>query len=52
MDEGDRTNLHSKLVNRFGARSEAIYMFVLGFIAISVNGLVAWVVNYPLLFPR
>ncbi len=26
-------------------------MFVLGFIAISVNGLVAWAVNQPLLFP-
>ena len=51
VDDRGHTDLHSKLVDRFGARGEALYMFVLGFIAISVNGLVAWIVNQPLLFP-
>jgi CDP-diglyceride synthetase len=51
VDEWGRADLHKKLVDRFGARGEALYMFVLGFIAISVNGLVAWTVGLPLLFP-
>lgn len=46
-----RTDLHDKLVERFGARGEALYMFVLGFIAVSANGLGAWVVGLPLLIP-
>ena len=50
-DDPGRTDLRDKLVERFGPRGEALYMFVLGFVAISVNGLVAWVVNQPLLFP-
>jgi hypothetical protein len=50
-DDRGRTDLHNKLEDRFGPRGEALYMFVLGFIAISVNGLVAWAVSQPLLFP-
>ncbi len=50
-DDSGRTDLHDKLEERFGPRGEALYMFVLGFIAISLNGLVAWAVNQPLLFP-
>ena len=51
MGDQGRTDLRDKLVYRFGPRGEALYMFVLGFIAISVNGLVAWGINQPLLFP-
>lgn len=50
-DNEGRTDLRDRLVERFGSRGEALYMFVLGFIAISVNGLVAWAVDQPLLFP-
>lgn len=50
-DNEGRTDLRDKLEDRFGSRGEALYMFVLGFIAISVNGLVAWAVDQPLLFP-
>lgn len=50
-DDRGRTDLRNKLEDRFGPRGEALYMFVLGFIAISVNGLVAWAVRQPLLFP-
>lgn len=50
-DDRGRTDLRNKLEDRFGPRGEALYMFVLGFIAISVNGLVAWAVRQPLLLP-
>lgn len=50
-DDRGRTDLRDKLEDRFGPRGEALYMFVLGFAAMSVNGLVAWAVNQPLLFP-
>lgn len=50
-DNRGRTDLRDRLVERYGPRGEALYMFVLGFIAISVNGLVAWAVDQPLLFP-
>ncbi|MGB3632629.1 MAG: HPP family protein [Rubrobacteraceae bacterium] len=45
------TSLRQWLEDHFGPRGEALYMFVLGFIAISANGLVAWAVSQPLLFP-
>ena len=45
------TSFRKRLEDRYGPRGEALYMFVLGFIAISVNGLVAWAVSQPLLFP-
>lgn len=50
-DEGGRTDLHEQLLDRWGARGEALYMFVLGFAAISINGLAAYLLNQPLLFP-
>ncbi|MGF1471528.1 MAG: HPP family protein [Rubrobacteraceae bacterium] len=50
-DRSGYTSLREWLEDRFGPRGEALYMFVLGFIAISVNGLVAWAVSQPLLFP-
>lgn len=50
-NDRDRTDFRNKLVERYGSRGEALYMFVLGFAAISVNGLVAWAVSLPLLFP-
>lgn len=50
-DGRGRTDLRDKLVDRYGPRGEALYMFVLGFIALTVNGLVAWAVDQPLLFP-
>jgi CBS domain-containing membrane protein len=46
-----RNDLHRYLLERFGARGEALYMGVLGFIAITVNGLAAYLLKYPLLFP-
>lgn len=45
------SDLHSYLLQRFGPRGEALYMGVLGFIAIFVNGFVAYLLSYPLLFP-
>lgn len=50
-DESNRTDLHNRLIGRFGSRGEALYMFVLGFAAISINGAAAYLLNYPLLFP-
>lgn len=44
-------DLHALLLERFGARGEALYMGVLGFVAITVNGLAAYLLKYPLLFP-
>ncbi|CAN5560227.1 hypothetical protein BH24ACT22_BH24ACT22_04010 [soil metagenome] len=50
-DRKEYTSLRRWLEDHFGRRGEALYMFVLGFVAISVNGLVAWAVGQPLLFP-
>ena len=50
-NRGGRNNLHSYLCNRFGMRGEALYMGLLGFIAISINGGAAYLLKYPLLFP-
>ena len=50
-DKRGYTSLRERLESRFGHRGEAVYMFVLGFIAISINGTVAYLVKQPLLFP-
>ena len=47
----DATNLHKYLCEKFGMPGEALYMGVLGFIAIFVNGGAAYLLKYPLLFP-
>jgi hypothetical protein len=49
--KGSRNDLHRYLLQRFGTRGEALYVGVLGFIAIAVNGLAAHFLKYPLLFP-
>ena len=50
--DGNRlNNLHSYLCERFGMPGEALYMGVLGFIAIFINGGAAYLLKYPLLFP-
>jgi hypothetical protein len=50
-DNRGRPDLRDKLVERFGRFGEAFYMFVLGMIAISINGFAAYFLKYPLLFP-
>lgn len=50
-NEDSRNDLHGYLLEKFGVRGEALYMGVLGFIAILVNGSAAYLLKYPLLFP-
>ncbi|MGB3681788.1 MAG: hypothetical protein WA990_04815 [Rubrobacteraceae bacterium] len=40
--EKGRNDLHNYLLERYGIRGEALYMGVLEFIAITVNGLAAY----------
>ena len=49
--ERDQTDLRRRLGNSFGRWGEALYMFVLGVVAISINGFAAYFLKYPLLFP-
>lgn len=51
MDEPRRTDLHAWLLDRYGARGEALYMFVAGFLTIAISGLAAYLTKQPLLFP-
>jgi len=51
MEEYRNTGLHRRLLDRHGARGEALYVLVCGFFAIAVNGLAAYVLGQPLLFP-
>lgn len=44
-------NLHQRLLDRYGARGEALYMLVTGFVAITINGFAAFFLKQPLLFP-
>ena len=46
-----RPDLHGRLLDRYGAWGEALYMVVAGFVAITVNGLAAYALGQPLLFP-
>lgn len=46
-----RNDFHRYLCDRFGMPGEALYMGVLGFIAIFINGGAAYLLKYPLLFP-
>lgn len=48
--ENSRNDLHRYLLERFGVWGEVLYMGVLDFIAISVNGLAAYLLKHPLLF--
>lgn len=50
-NENRRNDLHNYLCDRFGMPGEALYMGVLGFIAIFINGGAAYLLKYPLLFP-
>ncbi len=50
-DREKRNDFHRYLCDRFGMRGEALYMSVLGFVAISINGGAAYLLKYPLLFP-
>lgn len=43
--------LHEKLVDRFGAKGDALYTFVTCLFAIGVSGLTAFLFRQPLLFP-
>lgn len=49
--EHQDTDLHQKLLDRYGARGEALYMLVTGFVAITINGFAAFFLKQPLLFP-
>ncbi len=49
--EPGRSDLHERLLERYGAKGEALYMVVAGFLAITVNGLAAYFLMQPLLFP-
>lgn len=45
------TSLHQKLLGRYGAKGEALYMLACGFLAIAVSGFAAYLTKQPLLFP-
>ncbi len=51
MAESCRTDLHERLLDRYGPRGEALYLLVAGFVAIPVNGFAAYLFGQPLLFP-
>jgi hypothetical protein len=51
VEETRRSNLHRRLLDRYGVRGEALYMLVAGFLTISVNGFAAYLLRQPLLFP-
>lgn len=51
MEEPQRSDLYEWLLDRYGAKGEALYMVVAGFLAITVNGLAAFFLKQPLLFP-
>lgn len=51
MDAPRRSDLHERLLGRYGARGEALYTAALGFVAITVNGLAAYAPGQVLLFP-
>lgn len=51
MAEPQRSDLHQRLLDRYGARGEALYVLVAGFPAIVVNGVAAYLLGQPLLFP-
>ncbi len=47
----ERYGLHKKLVERFGAKGDALHMFVAASLALAVSGFGAYLLNQPLLFP-
>ena len=52
MERNEQTaDLHQRLLDRYGARGEALYMLVTGFVAITINGFAAFFLKQPLLFP-
>ena len=50
MGEQRRTP-YERLVERFGDRGEALYVFAAGLVAMAVSGLLAIVLAQPLIFP-
>lgn len=51
MAESHRADFHQRLLDRYGPRGEALYLLVAGFLAIPVNGIAAYLIGQPLLFP-
>ena len=51
MAESRRTDLHQRLLERYGPKGEALYLLFAGFVAIPVNGFAAYLLGQPLLFP-
>ncbi len=51
MDENYRSDVYHWLIDRYDNRGEALYMLCTGFVAITVNGLAAYFLKHPLLFP-
>lgn len=51
MEEGQRPDIYHRLIDRYGNRGEALYMLCTGFVAITINGLAAYFLKQPLLFP-
>lgn len=51
MAESQYYGLHKQLVERFGAKGDALYFFVASLLAIAVSGLAAFLFEQPLLFP-
>lgn len=43
--------LHEKLVDRFGTKGDALYIFFACLLALGVSGLAAYAFKQPLLFP-
>jgi hypothetical protein len=50
LAEPRRFDLHAWPLDRFGARGEALYMLVAGFLTISIAGLAACLLDQPLPF--
>lgn len=51
MDRRRHSDLYACLLERYGVKGEALYMFVAGFLTIAVSGLAAYLTKQPLLFP-
>ena len=51
MEQEHRPDVYHRLIDRYGSRGEALYMLFTGFVAITISGLAAYFLKYPLLFP-
>lgn len=47
----ERLSLYRRLLDRYGAGGEALYVLLAGFLALTVNGFAAYLTKQPLLFP-